>query len=303
MKNFKHLTQIICTAILLFYSYISAAQQSVNSDTLPAGTAPTNYWQTKSSFGLNFSQVKLANWAGGGQSSVSVNSLINLSADYARGKSIWENKLDMAYGLMRQGDDNNAGFRKTDDLLNFISKYNYNIVDGFFITALTDFRTQMDVGYNYSKGTGEAGRVKISEFMAPGFLVSSLGATYKKGKMFSLTLSPFTSKFTFVLDDSLSNAGSFGVERGSKVRSELGSALRSSFEKELYTNINFRTNLNLFANYRTFSQIDVNWEGILLLKVNNYISSTVSAQLIYDHDIIQKTQWRNSINVGFLLEI
>ena len=301
MKTLKILSLAFSTALLFFGSLELAAQQSAPNDTVPA--APPKYWQTDGSFAINFSQVKLSNWAGGGQSSISVNSLVNLSAQYFKGRSIWENRLDIAYGLMRQGDDENANFRKTDDLLNFISKYNYQIKDGFFVTALTDFRTQMDVGYEYSTENGENRRIKISEFMAPGFLVSSLGVTYKKGKTYSITLSPFTSKFTFVLDDSLSQLGAFGVDPGSLVRSELGAALRSSYEKEVYTNINFRTNLSLFANYETFSRVDVNWEGILVMKVNNYITSTVSAQLVYDHDIIQKTQWRNAINVGLLFEL
>ena len=302
MKTLKYIPLAFFTALLSIVNLDLAAQQSAQNDTVPA-PPPPKYWETGGSLALNFSQVKLSNWAGGGQSSVSINSLVNLSAQYSKGRSIWENKLDVAYGLMRQGDDENANFRKTDDLLNFLSKYNYQIKDGFFATALTDFRTQMDVGYEYSTENGENRRIKISEFMAPGFLVSSLGVTYKEGETFSLTLSPFTSKFTFVLDDSLSQAGAFGVDPGSLVRSELGAALRSSYEKEVYTNINFRTNLSLFANYQTFSRVDVNWEGILVMKVNNYITSTVSAQLIYDHDIIQKTQWRNSINVGFLYEL
>lgn len=200
----------------------------------------------------------------------------------------------MAYGLIRQGERNRR-FNKTDDLLNFLSKYNYQINEGFFFTALADFRTQMDDGYEYT----ETGRTRISDFMAPGFLVASLGVTYLKKELYSLTLSPIASKFTFVMDESLSAAGAFGVVPGKNIRREIGAALNAGYENEVWTNVNFRTNLNLFANYKTFSRVDVNWEGVLLLKVNEYLNSTIAAQLVYDHDIIQKTQWRNAINVGF----
>lgn len=256
------------------------------------------YWRTGASFGLNFSQVQLTNWAGGGQSSFAIGSLVVLEADYTKGKVFWTNYLNLAYGRIRQGNRDQR-FNKTDDLLNFLSKYNYHINDGFFVTALADFRTQMDVGYEDT----ETGRNRISDFMAPGFLVASLGVTHLKKDLYSITLSPIASKFTFVMDERLAAAGAFGVDPGQRIRSEFGAALNAGYENEILTNVNFRTNLNLFANYTTLSRVDVNWEGTLLLKVNDYLNTTIATQLIYDHDVIQKTQWRNAINVGFLLEI
>lgn len=296
-KNFKGFFSVL---FLIVFSNCLQAQQNA-ADTVVTVIRP---WDTKSSIALNFSQVSLSNWAGGGESSISVNSLVNLNATYSKGRSIWENRLDVAYGLIRQGDSAPRGFRKTDDLLNVLTKYNHRIIEEFYITALVDYRTQMREGFKFSENEdGDLIRTKISDFMAPGFLVASLGATYKKPKYYSVTLSPFTGKFTFVLNDSLSAAGAFGVDPGERVRSEAGAAVNSTFQKTIFTNVDFQTSLNLFAGYKTFSHVDVNWEGVLFLKVNKYIKSSISAQLIYDHDIIQKTQWRNLINVGFLLEI
>jgi hypothetical protein len=290
-KSFNKLLLLVsvclCSSALL-------AQQSAPDTVQTTGGS----WDTGASIGLNFSQVRLSNWVGGGQSSVSVGSLFALEANYTKGRVFWQNQLNVAYGLIRQGDQNQR-FTKTDDLLNFLSRYNYQVNDGFFITALADFRTQMDEGYEYT----ETGRTRISDFMAPGFLVASLGATFLKKERYSITLSPVASKFTFVMDERLSAAGAFGVEPGEEIRGEIGAALNAAYENDLMTNVNFQTNLNLFANYQTLSRIDVNWEGILLLKVNKYLNSTIAAQLVYDHDVIQKTQWRNAINVGFLLEI
>ncbi len=301
MNRLKNCSGFFLFIPLLILSHTLPAQQSASDTTSLVQTV--KYWETGSSFGLNFSQVKLANWTGGGESSVSIGSQIHASADYSKGKAIWENKLHIAYGLVRQGEEEYKEFRKTDDLLNFVTKYNYHLDEGFFITAIADYRTQMGVGYEYKQANGEVTKRRRSDFMAPGFLVSSLGATFKKAKLYSITLSPFTGKFTFVLDDSLSNAGAFGINPGETVRSEAGAAINSNFEKKVFTNINLKTSLNLFAAYDSFSHVDINWDGTLLMKVNQYIKTTVSAQLIYDHDIIQKTQWRNVINVGFLLEI
>lgn len=296
----KRLTKVLFIATLFLWSKHLLAQQNAIDTT--RAEAP-KYWQTGGSFGLNFSQVQLSNWAGGGESSISIGSMVNLRADYNKDKSIWENRLDMAYGLIRQGDNDLAHFRKTDDMLNLVSQYFYHLDEGFFISGLLNFRTQMDVGYEFKEQNGEITRTRISDVMAPGFLITSLGATYKRGKIYTFKLSPFTGKYTFVLDDSLANAGAFGVTPGQRARAELGALFNCSFQKDLFKNINFRSNLNLFANYQTLNRMDLNWEGILVLKVNEYINSTISAQAIYDHDVINRLQWRNAINVGFLLSL
>lgn len=300
MKTVKTYSSIFLLTLFSFIHLPLLAQQNAADTVAPV---PPQYWQYNGSLALNFTQVSLSNWAGGGQSSISIGSLVNLSADYSRGKSTWENRLDVAYGLIRQGDNEEANLRKTDDILNLISKYNYHLKENMYVSALVDFRTQMDEGYEFKQVNGETQRRRISDFMAPGFLLTSLGVTYKKEKEFSLTLSPFTGKFTFVLDDSLSSVGAFGLEPNQQIRSELGALLRAVYQKDVFTNINYRSSLNLFGNYTEFSHIDVNWENILVLKVNKYINSTVSSQLVYDHDVIKRAQWRNIINVGFLLTI
>lgn len=298
MKTTPFFFSVFLAVILLLAGRRMQAQQNA-SDTV--GSTPPQYWQYSGNLGLNLTQVSLENWAGGGQSSISIGSIVNLSADYAKGSSIWENRIDIAYGLIRQGDDEEDFLRKTDDLVNILSKYNHHLQENFYASAIMDFRTQMDKGYEFNEVNGETQRRRISDFMAPGFLVSSLGFTYKKEKELSLTLSPFTGKFTFVFDERLSDAGAFGVEPGSAIRSEVGALLRAVFQKDIFTNVNYRSSLNLFGNYETFSHIDANWENTLVLKANKYINSTVSTQLIYDHDVIQKIQWRSIINVGFQL--
>lgn len=302
MNTLKSSFLFIFFAAFSLISSTLLAQQNA-SDTV-AVIDTVRYWDTKGSIGVNFNQVSLSNWTGGGESSISVGSIVNLNANYSKGKVIWENKLDLAYGLIKQGEGDQNDFRKTDDLLNLLTRYNYHIDEGFFLTTLVDYRTQMTLGYRYDQGVdGATIRQKKSEFMAPGFLVASFGATWKKPKVYSVTLSPFTGKFTFVLDDSLSNLGAFGIEPGDRVRGEAGAALNSNFRRTLLTNVDFQTSLNLFAGYKSFSHVDVNWEGTLFLRVNKWIKSSVAAQLVYDHDIIQKAQWRNIINVGFLIEI
>jgi hypothetical protein len=286
---FKH---YLFFALLVCSSLVQA--QSTNPDSLRG-------WDTQGSFGLNFNQVSLSNWAGGGESSISVGELINLEATLTTRKGIWENQLLSAYGLIRQGKGDEADFRKTDDQLQLLTRYNYLIDDRWFLTALADFRTQLDVGYEYSENAdGQVVETKISNFLAPGFLVASVGATYKVPERFTLTVSPTTAKFTFVTDQDLANEGAFGVDPGENMRSEFGASLIGTYKRPIAENISFRTSLGLFSNYGEFNHTDVNWDATLVMKVNKFVNSTISSQLIYDEDVINKTQWRNVINVGFL---
>lgn len=178
--------------------------------------------------------------------------MINLSAIYATEKTNWENTLILGFGLIRQGDDPT---RKSDDQIDFTSKLGLKAADKWFYTALLGFKTQFAEGYD---NPGYVNRLKISDFMSPGYLNLSLGMDYKPNDVFSLFLSPLASKFTFVLDDALSAAGSFGLD----------------------------TKVDLFSNYLDNPQyIDVNWDMLLTFTVNEYISATLLTQLIYDYDI------------------
>jgi len=248
-----------------------SAQDSPNADTL---------WKFGGTTSLNLSQLSLTNWAAGGDNSISGNALINLSANYASEKSSWENKLILGFGLIKQGGDPT---RKSDDQIDLASKFGLKASDKWFYTALLGYKTQFAQGYD---NPGEDDRMKISNFMAPGYLNFSLGMDYKPSDVFSLFLSPLSSKFTFVLDENLSDAGSFGLDPGQKTRAELGAHIKMVFTKEILKNVTLDTKIDLFSNYLDHPQyIDVNWDLLLNFKINDYLSASLFTQLIYDYDI------------------
>ncbi len=71
------------------------------------------YWNTGGMGTFTFSQVSLTNWAAGGQNSLSANGLVNMFANYNKDKISWENTLDMAYGMIRQGKKDDAITQKS----------------------------------------------------------------------------------------------------------------------------------------------------------------------------------------------
>lgn len=56
-------------------------------------------WTYGGNGGLNLSQVSLSNWASGGENAVGFDVLLNYSADYKQKKHLWQNRIEMAYGL------------------------------------------------------------------------------------------------------------------------------------------------------------------------------------------------------------
>lgn len=263
--------KILLTLAITITSLTIFSQDAVDADTL---------WKFSGSTSLNVSQLSLTNWAAGGDNSLSGNALINLSANYATEKTSWENKIILGFGLIKQGDDPT---RKSDDQIDLASKLGLKASEKWFYTGLLGFNTQFAEGYD---NPGEDDRLKISNFMAPGYLSFSLGMDYKPAEAFSLFLSPLSSKFTFVLDDDLSAAGSFGLDPDHKTRAEIGAYLKMTYKKEILKNVTLDTKIDLFSNYLENPQyVDVNWDLLLTFKVNDYLSASLLTQLIYDYDI------------------
>ena len=247
-------------------------------------------WKFTGLTSLNFTQVYLNNWAAGGEQSLAFTSLANLNLNYKKGNKSWENRLDIAYGIVKQGDED---FRKTDDRIDLLSKYGIEASKNWYYTFLFNFKSQFAAGYNYPDDS-----TVISEFMAPGYVQLSIGMDYKPSDKFSLYISPATAKMTFVLNQDLADFGAFGVEEakfdelGNKTKDgensliELGASLNALLNVDIMENVNFKSRLELFSSYtREPQNIDVFWENILSMKVNDYITANVTTTLIYDHDI------------------
>jgi hypothetical protein len=246
-----------------------------------AETDSASVWKTGGVSTLNFSQVSFENWAAGGENSYSLNGIFSLHANYKKDRTTWENSLDIGYGIIKQG---NRGLRKTDDKFEITSKYGYKSSSNWYYSGAFSFKTQFDKGYKYDDEAGT--KTQISEFMAPAYMLLSVGMDYKPSDHFTLLISPVTGKSTFVLNDSLSNKGAFGVEPGEKMRNEFGGFLKIGYNKEIWGNVSLNTKIEFFSNYLEQPQnVDVNWEMLISMKINEYLSANLNTQLIYDDDI------------------
>lgn len=275
--------KVLALKLTLFLSYLSfitayAQDSEIQKD--------TSYWKKSSTFTVNFSQVKLHNWAGGGQSAISLAGLTNNSFIYTKGKAKWNNTLDIGYGLVRIGDKGNQ-FRKSEDKIIFSSKYSYSSNPKLKYSVLLDLRTQMAPGFNYhTTKDGRDSSVFISTIFAPAYTVFALGATYMPHESFYLFVSPLTNKNTIVANKTLSDQGAFGVEPGNRFRKEIGAYITAKFKDTIVKNVILRSDINLFANYEKLKTIDIIWETQVIMKVNKYLNVNFATNLIYDDDIM-----------------
>jgi len=201
----------------------------------------TSYWKKSGLFGLNLAQTAVSNWTGGGENNIAFSGLINIDANYKKGKVEWANRFDGQYGIVKVG--HSKIWQKNVDQMFAMSKYSlYAFKKYWFYTLMADFRSQFSDGYKYS---GDTLKWAISRFASPAYIQLALGLDFKPADYFVLTLSPVAGKITMVSDQVLSNAGEFGVQKavydsagvlttpGHKFRYEFGGRVTLKFKKDL----------------------------------------------------------------------
>ena len=165
--------------------------------------------------------------------------------------------------------------------------------ENWYYSGFINFRTQMTDGYKMPDDS-----TLISTWMTPGYLTSGIGFDYTPNENLSVNISPISAKATFVANQHLADFGAYGVEPaerdtagnvitpGATYRIEVGGNVTFQYKKEILKNVNLDTKLNLFSNYlENPGNIDVNWDLLLNMKVNKWLSANIQCSLIYDHDI------------------
>ncbi len=296
----KQILPLILACLLPFAAFAQDAEKvTVQEFEKP----DTTYWKSEGVLSLNTSQVSLTNWSAGGDASVAGDAGLIYNLSYRGGKNLWQNRLEIAYGL---NNTETNGLRKTNDKIYLNSMYGYQIREHWYLTAFVNFRTQFAKGYNYATSTTDY----ISRLMAPGYLSAGLGVTWVPKPWFTATFAPATWRGTFVTDDILSEQGAFGVTPGKHLLSEFGGDLKLEAQYEFLPNMTVYSRLELFSNYLEKPQnIDVRWDTQLTMKVNKWFSASLNLNLIYDDDVkfarqdgtkVARLQFKEVLGVGFM---
>jgi hypothetical protein len=238
-------------------------------------------WKKGGMFNMTFGQTSLTNWAAGGdQFSFNANGLLNLFAFYKKGIHSWDNNLDMELGYL---NSTSLGTRKTNDRIDFLSKYGCQLFDHTYLTGLFNFRSQFTAGYTYANDTS---KTKQSNFMAPAYVITAVGLDWKPSDTFSLFISPITSRWVIVNDHDLSAKGAYGVDTGKTSRNEIGAYLTATCNREVIKGLTYKAKLDLFSNYKHNPQnIDLFMTNLLTMAVYKGFGFTIGCDLVYDDDV------------------
>jgi hypothetical protein len=238
-------------------------------------------WKTGGLFNLNFGQGSQSNWAAGGDNfSLSIASYLGFYAFYKKDKYSWGNTIDFNYGLI---NTTSLCTRKNDDRIDLLSKVGYALTSKLDVAALFNFHSQFSKGYNYNS---DGSKDLLSDFLAPGYVLLSIGLDYKPVKGLSIFVSPLTSRWTIVDDDSLSAKGAYGVIPGKKVKNEIGAFASITYIADLNKTINYNGRLDLFSNYEHNPQnVDVMMNNMFTAKLSKLLTASLGLNLIYDDDV------------------
>lgn len=300
--------KFLLTAVALSFAIFSFAQ-----DEQPQG------WSHKGNIGLNFGQSSYTNWAAGGQNSVNGQGIFNYEIHYLKGKFKWDNTLNAALGYSYYSFKKKP--IKTDDKIEFTSLAGIKATEHLNYSAELAFRSQFAKGYNYELDSTNY----ISKFLAPAYITLGLGIEWVPNPHFSLYFSPITGRVTIVNDERLAEEGAFGVNTLdandtthhaiNKVRYEFGARAVAKFQYPIAKNIDFNSKLELFSNYLNHPErIDVDWQNMLVLKVNDWLNANLATHLIYDYDIPfhneagelikgSKVQFKEVLAIGFMINL
>ena len=285
--------------ILLFiifsvgYWNIINAQEKAKVDQLASYSTKSaeQGWKFSGLTGITFGQTSLTNWSAGGDNTITGNIVLNLSANYLNEKWFWDNNFSAEYGMIYSSADD---WKKAADQINLTSIAGRKLTDKWSFSALFNFKTQFAKGYNYPDKEHF-----LSTFMAPAYADLALGMTYKPSEKYTLFISPLAERATFVLNDSLSDIGAFGVDPGDKMKWETGAYFMASTKQTLTTNLDLISSLDMFTPYNSdFGNVNINWNLLLNYKFHKLFTASLNTTLRYYDSEITKIQFKEIFGLG-----
>lgn len=263
--------------VLLSFALLIAGISAYGQTPAPAAKPDTTkIWTIHGQNTFLINQSSFSHWAAGGTNAFAANIVLDYDFDYKKGKWSWDNKTIFGYGLSKQ---NGAGWQKNDDRIILNSLLGYQAAQYWLYTFYANFQTQFTNGYNYSA----TGKTLISAPFAPAYLTFGPGFAYKKSDNFRINISPAAARITMVNNDSLSNAGSYGVTPGKKSLFEFGASLDGYLKVNIAPNIAFENILKLYSNYlKQPGNIYADYTGNIFMKVNKVVTVNAGVELISD---------------------
>ena len=268
-------------------------------------------WKKSGNAVFLVNQSSFSNWTSGGQSSISGTLKVDYNYNYSDNGWAWDTKIFSNFGLNKISGS--EFLKKTDDRIEVNSvlgkKFNNDVIGKWSYSSFFNFQTQFAKGYRFGKDSnGNPNRTEKSRFFSPATLQLGVGLYWKKSKDFWINVAPMTGKlilvnrfFTETLNE---NETYFGVKKGGNSRFELGASVRAYYKSEIFKNINLENRLSLYSDYLDRPQnVDFDCTFNFVMKVNQYISTNLIFQFVYDDNEIKRVQVREVLGLGLNIDL
>ena len=249
------------------------------------------------------SQTGTQNWVEDGRNAM--NSTLRFDINVKQATETWEQVHESRFALGAVKLDT-LSLRKADDEIRIRSTFRYQ-GDGFFKhlnpTIATDFSTQFAAGFNYNKNPFSDGRpapVKVSGFFAPATFAQTLGLTYAPGESFRHRFG-VGAKQTIVSIEHVRPLYNLPLDKSTRM--EMGFESRTQIDKKVFENVHLKSSLGLFAAFNKPDLPDLLWENQVNMKVNKWLGVNMEFKALYDRDISQAVQLKESFSLGIVYDI
>ncbi len=246
-------------------------------------------WVHTASAALNLTQVSFKDWVAGGSNTLAYSVALQGSSVLTSEQTVWTNNYHLAFGQARLGDQ---GLRKTDDDIYLESLLILRTGGSVSPYVALTFRSQFGPGYNYSS----VPETQVSKIFDPAYVTQSAGLEYRPASWLTTRVGAevreiVTSQFNQYATDLTTNTVHKVWTRG-------GLESVSELNANVAENIQLVGRLELFAPFQTMDRIVVRNDYSIVAKVNKYISTGLTFNLINDVNVSARTQMKQALSLG-----
>ena len=307
---------------------VKAAEALAQTAEEQKAEAKPKYWTKGAKFDLGFTNTILTNWAAGGYNQTTLASALDAFANYKKGQTYWNNRIQLDYGFFYSEDK--PVLQKNKDRMLLDSKWGYKTSEKskWSYTAAFNFQSQFGETHKFVNPGGEnptfidwmAKAVLQSDFLSPAYTTLSLGIDWAPKPWFTINLSPLTGGFTIVRREELRKkysmelkdeyAGQTTIENFMyrSARFQLGAQLTANARFKINDVFAGETKLVLFSDYlHNPTELRVNWDNKISWQFAKHLAMAFQTWLIYDPNVLidgtRKVQFKEFLTLNFTYTI
>tara|TARA_B100001175_G_C19459342_1_gene615656 strand:- start:393 stop:1307 length:915 start_codon:yes stop_codon:yes gene_type:complete len=287
--------------LVLFFSLKSFSQEIIVDTSKVVG------WQNSGKTTFLINQTAFSNWTSGGENSIAATLSVDYNLNYYKNGWSWDTKMLGSFGVNKNSDS--KFFKKIDDRVEINSVMGKKFIEKFSFSSFFNFKTQFAKGFKYSNNDqGNEIRTERTRVFSPAYIQLGVGIYWKESNSLWVNFAPITGrlilaskKFTNDLEE---GEEYFGIPRGENSRFELGASISAFYKFELVDNVMLEQRVNLYSDYLyKADNIDVDYTLSAFMKINDYLSTTLIVQCLYDDNAIKKIQLREVFGLAFVIDI